>query len=101
MLVISLRTSVPTDNPGSMYELIAEHHPDISQLDFSRLYVTWSIGHRISPKVQVSHPPPSLPSQCRCHLSGGSASDRKQEQREFSIRNCWNRCWKMQKAHRK
>lgn len=81
MLVISLRTSVPTDDPGSMYELIAKHHPDISQLDFSRLYVTWSIGHRISPKVQVSHPPHPFPHSVgvisveEVHLTGNRNSE--------------------------
>lgn len=55
-LVISLQISVPVDDSGSTNELKVKHHPDVSQLDLSGLYATWSKGRKFSPKVWVSHP---------------------------------------------
>lgn len=55
-LVISLQISVPVDDSGSTNELKVKHHPDVSQPDLSGSCATWSKGHKISPKVWVSHP---------------------------------------------
>ena len=55
-LIVSLQIAVPVDDSGSTNELKVKRHPDVSQLELSGLYATWSKGHKISPKVGVSHP---------------------------------------------